>query len=427
MMRKRRGKCGVKGGIGELMNKYLKKIALMIRPVKRMYKDLENLRREIESLHAQLGRNAYVINLLDRLHEDAVESAWDKNNERKRWICEWPFTRAQIDANGDVYTCCPDYLKRGNNSYCIGNIFADSFERIWNSDKAKKLRFSVSQGNFEYCTVKCPALNNPSLYQSRMLSRRETGYSYDRWQDCSLEKSPIDIMTCIDATCNLYCITCRNHIHINSESQNENINHILENFVHPALRDCTHFTLDGGGEFLASKPYEKFLQKISKTENPFLRLSFFTNGQLFTPKNWKKFSNLRGMEIFIGVSIDAATKDVYEKIRRGGKWETLYENMEYISSLKVSGEIKNITMRFVVQKGNFHQLEDFVALGKKWRADTICFQRLLNYGLAPAIYAEEDVFSPENPLRTEAIQVMTRLTCETVGIRVVEEGCLNLL
>ena len=425
MMGKLRGKYGVKGGIGELMNKYLKKIVFMIRPVKRMYKDLENLRSQIGSLNAQLGRNAYVINLLDKLHEDAVESAWDKNNERKRWICQLPFTRVQIEAGGNVYTCCPDYLKQGNNSYCIGNIFANSFEEIWNSDKAKKLRYSVSQGNFEYCTVKCPMRMNPILYPDIMLPRENTSYRYDRWQDCSQEKSPTNIMTCIDSSCNLYCLTCRNHIHTKSDSENEQINHILENFVRPALRDSKQLTLDGSGDFLVSKPYLQFLQNISKSEYPSLQLSFFTNGQLFTPGNWEKFSNLRGMEISIGVSIDAASKDVYEKIRRGGKWETLCKNMEYISSLKISGLINKIIMRFVVQKGNFHQLEDFVSLGKKWYADTICFQRLINHGLlTPAIYAEEDVFSPENPLRAGTIRIITKLMRET-EVKVLEEGCLN--
>lgn len=50
---------------------------------------------------------------------------------------------------------------------------------------------------------------------------------------------------------------------------------------------------------------------------PELNFHLITNAQLFTEDNWSKFDNLRGIPIKVDISIDRATKETYEKIRRG--------------------------------------------------------------------------------------------------------------
>jgi wyosine [tRNA(Phe)-imidazoG37] synthetase (radical SAM superfamily) len=89
----------------------------------------------------------------------------------------------------------------------------------------------------------------------------------------------------------------------------------------------------GNGEFFVSKPLLQFYQTLSKQEFPLLKLDIITNGTLFNLQRWEKLSNLH-------VSIDSANKETYEKIRREVRWEVLCDNMEYISLLRVSCEIK---------------------------------------------------------------------------------------
>jgi radical SAM protein with 4Fe4S-binding SPASM domain len=52
-------------------------------------------------------------------------------------VCPWPWTGAFIAANGDVVPCCrvsdPDTV-------CMGNVFEESFARIWNSREYQSLR-----------------------------------------------------------------------------------------------------------------------------------------------------------------------------------------------------------------------------------------------------------------------------------------------
>jgi MoaA/NifB/PqqE/SkfB family radical SAM enzyme len=130
----------------------------MLPPIRKKYEELNNLRSDKEKiriqlesslyendnlrnqnnvLNIQLGRYSFLIDKLDKLHDDVVESAFGGNQERKQYICDWPFSRVQIEQNGDVFTCCTTYLKQGKSDYSIGNIFENSFEEIWNSDKAK--------------------------------------------------------------------------------------------------------------------------------------------------------------------------------------------------------------------------------------------------------------------------------------------------
>ena len=39
---------------------------------------------------------------------------------QNKCICQRPFSEIEIHTDGNVYTCCPDYLKK----YPIGNIFS---------------------------------------------------------------------------------------------------------------------------------------------------------------------------------------------------------------------------------------------------------------------------------------------------------------
>jgi wyosine [tRNA(Phe)-imidazoG37] synthetase (radical SAM superfamily) len=210
----------------------------------------------------------------------------------------------------------------------------------------------------------------------------------------------------------------------NSDEENEKFTLMLENFVRPALRNCTMLSSLGSGEFFASKPLLKFYQTLSKEEFPQLKLNIMTNGTLLNPQRWETLSNLKGMVNKIHVSIDAVDKETYEKLRRGGKWEVLCNNMEYVSSLKVSDEIKEFGMSFVVQKENFRQMRDYVTLGKKWNASTVTFRRLKNLTYSPDVYIDNDVFNKENPHYKEAVQILSDIIKERKDI-IISDNCIK--
>jgi molybdenum cofactor biosynthesis enzyme MoaA len=113
----------------------------------------------------------------------------------------------------------------------------------------------------------------------------------------------------------------------------------------------------------------------------------------------------------IKVSVDAARKDTYEKLRRGGKWETLCSNLEYIASLRQSSEIGRFSLNFVVQRENFREMSAFVDCAKGWCADEVRFTKLQNWGtFSPESFVERNVFHPDNPHYGEAV-------CDLINIK----------
>lgn len=60
-----------------------------------------------------------------------------------------PFGFIEIFGNGDVYTCCPDYIYNG----CIGNIFKQPFLDIINSERAMQIRKNSLENDYSMCNL----------------------------------------------------------------------------------------------------------------------------------------------------------------------------------------------------------------------------------------------------------------------------------
>jgi len=145
-------------------------------PREDMYHQLEDLRNQNDLLKSkyekQLGKESYKLLQLDNMFEDNIKHSWAADSERKKWVCLQPFTRIDICA-ASVHTCCSNYLKYG---FSIGNAYTNTLDEVWNSDNIKKLRYSVSCGNFEYCNeTYCNALRNPTKHKV-MTPRGGGGY-----------------------------------------------------------------------------------------------------------------------------------------------------------------------------------------------------------------------------------------------------------
>ena len=80
------------------------------------------------------------------------------------------------------------------------------------------------------------------------------------------------------------------------------------------------------------------------------------------------------------VSIDTATKNTYESIRRGGNFDVLRKNMEFASQLRKEGKIQYFRINFVVQKKNYLEMERFIEWGIQLGVDNVFFTKILNWG-----------------------------------------------
>jgi sulfatase maturation enzyme AslB (radical SAM superfamily) len=77
----------------------------------------------------------------------------------------------------------------------------------------------------------------------------------------------------------------------------------------------------------------------------------------------------------LGVSIDGATKETYEKLRLGGRWDKINDNLQCMSELKVRYKFK-FSLHMVVQADNWHEMDGMLAMGRRYNADRVYFNKI---------------------------------------------------
>src|SRR5438046_10175967 len=122
-------------------------------------------------------------------------------------------------------------------------------------------------------------------------------------------------------------------------------------------------------EPLMNKQFSDFLRATAKYKVPFT--SFCTNGQLLTEEVAKSCVEAGISEVIF--SIDGATAETYEAIRRGGKWVRLCRNLELLNSLKRSANrrLPAVRMNFTSMQSNIHELPAMIHFAADQAAGTM--------------------------------------------------------
>lgn len=354
---------------------------------------------------------------LDELHESVVFGRWPHDGSFRDYTCRNPFENVEILPRGEVYTCCSAYLK---HNYAIGNIFNEDFQEIWNSEKARRLRRSVQEGNFEFCQKYCKCLYDAAknrksigIHQPVVLKKDAACLiQYEKTEEYAVHHTPKYITLSCDETCNLRCPTCRSGSKVLGTQESEQLYQRLRKVITPMLKECRMFTALASGEIFASSAVSRFLKTITAQEFPNLKLTIITNLQLADAKKWEEFSNLRYIPKTVKVSIDAACAATYEENRRGGEWKRLMENLAYLCGLRRDPDwnADAVWLNFVIQKNNYREMEAFVQMAEAMGADGVDFQRLTNWGtFCEEEYLDRDVFQKEHKEYAAASGILKRL------------------
>jgi wyosine [tRNA(Phe)-imidazoG37] synthetase (radical SAM superfamily) len=134
-----------------------------------------------------------------------------------------------------------------------------------------------------------------------------------------------------------------------------------------------------------------------------------TNGVLLTPDKWQSLKNLEGFKtIVIAISIDAATERTFNKLREGGDWQKLSDNLEFISKLRTSNRINQLVFNFVVQNDNYKEMIRFVDMCKKLNGDKINFSQIhKSNAMTQEYYRYQAVQFPEHPNYSDFVSVLS--------------------
>lgn len=329
-----------------------------------------------------------------------------------KYICTKPFTWLELGQDGECWVCCEAWQDKP-----IGNILKQPFKEVWNGKIAQDIRQSMYDGSYTYCNDNCPFKKNndgPIRLKEDIVKDELADKKFKNAINKELTVlpyNPLMINASYDRSCNLSCPSCRTQVIIAIGEEKNKILEIQKKMTNEFMHDCHYICVTGSGDPFGSPNFRKLLQELDPNKFPELwHIHLHTNATLWTPEAWSKLHKIHHLIKTTEISIDAMTKETYSLNRRGGNWNKLMENIEFISKLKVvifpESELQplKVHISFVVQQNNWREMKDFVKFGHKYNFH-VTFSKLINWGT----FSEEElrdrqVHQPNHPEHKEFVK-----------------------
>lgn len=317
------------------------------------------------------------------------ETVYDR--PRLDYICKKPFEDSVLGLKGGLSVCAgimnmPSWGVPG---------FYSSFSSIWHSNIMKVLRLSIINGTYSFCDkVKCNYLfecgqreidlDELHYYTSRekesldAISKKEyypKNHIFNIENYCIVErKYPDVVFLSFDFSCNLHCPSCRDRVMVETGMRKKRLVGFDNRMKEELYPHVNRLKVSGTGEVFASEVHQAtiFDKKIADKVK---KIGILSNGSLF---NKEKFDRLYDLyeEIVVFISMDGATKETAEKLRRGVDFDKWKSNMEYLGQMRAQQKIKQLSFNFVVQRENYKEMAEYARMCLKYEADAIKFSKI---------------------------------------------------
>ena len=304
-------------------------------------------------------------------------------------FCINPFRSLHVHPRSYI-TCCPSWFSDSSKVIVKGEY--ENLWDVWNHERFQKLREAWLNKDKSLC-LNCPLfLTKPKGMQIKNDSMTPI-----------MQKGPSTIVFANDATCNLHCWSCRSRPII--EKRQEEIFKQTQKVLSTFKESIKFFSAIGSGDPFASPAWLKILQTLDVSEYDNLDIEIFTNG-LLIPKYWDSISQLHDNITRIKMSVDAASKKIYEKTRLGGKFEDLDYAMKFISKLG-----KQFILNMIVQSDNFTDIPLFIERAIDNNATRVNLTMLKNWpdlGGGIEKFKEKDLSNKEHPNYGKFLDLLKR-------------------
>ena len=303
--------------------------------------------------------------------------------------CPRPFDTVLIDKQGSCYACeCQSWLPQS-----IGNLQIKLLSEIIDDSVMRKhLQSSIKDGTYRYCNEnQCSYIRANEVYEPNFQITTPARIQHLR--------------LAIDDSCNLRCPTCRKGMIFHKEGSAYELGIRLAEKIIDWLYHLKHpiqVHLGSDGDPFASHVYRYFMDHAPESDN--IKYSILTNGLMFKDFHHRVpyvIGNLKEL----GVSIDGASKDTYERLRLGGNWEKINENLECMAEMKQRHGFL-LMLHFVVQKDNYHEMEEIIMLGKKYNADRIFLNKVEDWNVSDR-FNDMNIFDHNHPLHEDYKEKLT--------------------
>lgn len=298
--------------------------------------------------------------------------------------CQSPERYLTVDWNGNCFICaCESWLP-----ISVGSI--DEFSnlnQIWSNPVSEVIQQDILEKKFTWCAV-----DNCGVTENDITHPRHT------------------ISINIDDSCNLHCPSCRSGPRMLTQGAEFDRRKLLVLHLVSLLeqfdKSC-HIIMSGNGDVLASHIMRPFLHTYRPRSDHTFRL--FTNGLLLKKQLHRSLILPQITEYQI--SIDAGSKEVYERTRLGGKWSTLIENLDFLSEINEQSRAV-VMLMFVLQASNWRDMYNFVDLcrDRGWNAN---ITRLVDWTSWSDFSSQDVIGNTSHPEHEMAIRALSQIV--TIG------------
>lgn len=297
--------------------------------------------------------------------------------------------------NGDVYIC--PWMEPGITK--IGNILEEDIETIWHGEKAEYYRNLFREGCYKYCRPQaCPRVQNNDL------PKIDNEEKYIKLTKTAPRPKVINLA--YDSVCNQHCETCRPSVFIPPKDYAEKMNKIRERIT-PYINTAEEISASGHGDPFAS-PYMMDLLSGLKPENSNFKILLETNGVFFDEEHWERIKHLGKYNLHVVLTSNSFDEFTYKHISLGGNYNKLMHNLEFIKTLRESGELKHYTSSFVVQDRNFREIPSFIERSlNEFGFDDVVLKPVYQWGTMPEkTFWFKDVLNPKHPYHAEYLEIL---------------------
>jgi MoaA/NifB/PqqE/SkfB family radical SAM enzyme len=176
--------------------------------------------------------------------------------------------------------------------------------------------------------------------------------------------------------CNLRCKMCYYSSDYNRRKEEMDLP-LFRKIAEQVFPKTRFLYLSCATEPTMNKQFASIVRTTGEYGVPFT--SFCTNGQMLREDVIQACIDAKISEIIF--SVDGATAETYEEIRRGGKWGRLLEKLDLLASMKQRAGAKNPVTRinFTCMLSNIHELPAMVRFAAEHGAGSLHVRHLLSY------------------------------------------------
>jgi radical SAM protein with 4Fe4S-binding SPASM domain len=269
----------------------------------------------------------------------------------KRLFCYLPFNSLTFSFNGEVYVC--SY----NRDVQLGHYPENSISEIWNGQKADRLREHMRHNDLSYGCRHCKFFFDKGKFSNlRPLV-------FDKYHQHTDGDHPRVFEFELSNTCNLECQMCHGEVSSSIRKNRDKLPPLVspydDAFVNqlreyiPTLKEAKFY----GGEPFLIPIYYKIWDAVREL-NPKLDLFVITNGTHWNERIERLVNDLN---FDVAVSIDAAEKELLERIRKNVVYEELMTNIQRFSEV-CNRKGKHLSLSYTVQRDNWRQFPKMIEL-----------------------------------------------------------------